>query len=244
MTKRPYLLVTATFFAFFTYTINAQTLKVNEFMASNATTIADEFGEYDDWIEIFNYGAQAVDIGGFYITDRLTNPAKHLMPTGNPATIIPPGGFLLLWADGQPEQGILHLGFKLSKDGEAVAIVAPDGVSFIDSITFGPQTTDISYGRYPNGNDNWVFFPIPTPGASNVLSSIDGFSQNNALIVYPNPVVNTAYMNKTTDVEVFSISGVYQYSAKQVNEIDFSSLPKGLYVIRTSDNQFFKIIKQ
>ena len=43
-----------------------------------------------------------------------------------------------------------------------------DGVTVLDSLTFGPQTTDISFGRIPDGCDIWIIMSNPTPGASNV----------------------------------------------------------------------------
>ena len=143
-------------------------LYINEFMASNDTTIADENGEYDDWIEIYNPNDAPVNIGGFYITDDLTDLTAWQIPDDNPdATTIPAGGFLLLWADKDTDQGPLHVNLKLSGSGEQIGLTAPNGTSIIDSLTFGEQTTDVSYGRYPDGSDNWQFFDTPTPGASN-----------------------------------------------------------------------------
>ncbi len=144
-------------------------LLINEFLASNDTTYADEHGDFDDWIELYNAGDEAIDIGGMYVTDDLTNLTKYQIPATNPdSTTIQPGAFLLLWADKQPEQGILHLGdIKLSSGGEQIGIIKSDGTTIVDSLTFGEQTTDVSYGRLPDGSDNWQFFENPTPGSSN-----------------------------------------------------------------------------
>ena len=76
-------------------------------------------------------------------------------------------GALVLWADKQPEQGVLHVNIKLSSGGEQIGLTDPNGTTVIDSLTFGPQTTDVSYGRLPDGSDNWQFFQNPTPGAPN-----------------------------------------------------------------------------
>ncbi|MCB2380503.1 lamin tail domain-containing protein, partial [Hymenobacter sp. BT635] len=153
-----------------TNTVPAVTgLFINEFLASN-TKVADEFGEFDDWIEIYNSGTQPVDIGGFYITDALSNPAKYQIPTTNPTlTTIPAKGFLLLWCDEQLFQGVRHIGIKLGAGGEQIGLFQPNGtaVTALDTYTFGPQTTDISVGRQSDGAPNFVSFTVPTPEASN-----------------------------------------------------------------------------
>jgi len=91
------------------------------------------------------------------------------IPTTFPdSTTINPGEYLIIWADKEPEQGILHLDdVKLSGDGEDIGLTAADGTTIIDSYTFGAQTTDVSEGRLPDGTDIWEFFTVPTPGASN-----------------------------------------------------------------------------
>jgi len=149
----------------------APTLLLNEFVADNDSTgFADEAGETDDWIEIYNSGSESIDIGGMYITDDLSNLRKALIPATDAATTtIQPGGFLILWADNDPEQGVLHLDWKLSGDGEDIGLVAPNGsgIVLIDSVTFDLQTEGVSQGRDPDGSDTWMFFDAPTPGASN-----------------------------------------------------------------------------
>ncbi len=142
---------------------------INEFLASNDTCFADEHGDYDDWIEIYNGGNIAGDIGGMYFTDDLEDLMNSQIPTTYPdSTTIYPGEFLIIWADKEPEQGILHLDdVKLSGDGEQIGLTDVDGTTILDSLTFGVQTADISYGRLPDGTDTWEFFTVPTPGTSN-----------------------------------------------------------------------------
>ncbi len=146
----------------------APVLFINEFMASNDSCCADNYGEYDDWIEIYNPGSEPVDIGGMYISDDKTDLTAWQIPATDPdSTTIPAGGFLVLWADKQPEQGILHVNIKLSSKGEDIVLTAPNGTTIIDSLTFGTQTTDVSMGRLPDGSNHWEFFNNPTPGAPN-----------------------------------------------------------------------------
>ena len=144
-------------------------LAINEFMASNDSFIQDPQGGYDDWIEIHNYGAYATDIGGMYLTDDLSVPTKWHIPDTNPAlTTIPAGGFLLIWADGSMTDDGLHANFRLRAGGEEIGLFDIDGATVVDSIMYSEQTTDISYGRYPDAGENLRFFGQPTPGATNL----------------------------------------------------------------------------
>lgn len=142
------------------------TLRINEFMASNKTTLADpdEPGAFEDWIEIYNPGDTAVDLSGMYLTDNLANPTKWQAPQG---VTIPAGGFLLLWADNDTSQGPTHTNFQLDADGEEIALFHTDGATLIDSVTFGKQEADAPYGRIPDGGDKWATLSRATAGASN-----------------------------------------------------------------------------
>jgi hypothetical protein len=143
-------------------------LVINEVMASNTVTVRDPQGEYEDWIELHNMGDTPVDLGGMYLTDDPNEPTKWQFPTGQAGlTTIAPGGYLLVWADGEPAEAGLHTGFKLDAAGEAVALFDIDGTTLIDSMTFPALTHDLSYGRYPDATGEWGYCGTPTPGATN-----------------------------------------------------------------------------
>ena len=113
-------------------------LVINEFMASNSSTARDPQGQYDDWIEIHNFGTVAIDVGGFYLTDNLSNPVKWRIPDRiSSLTIIPPQGYIVIWADNDITDAGLHADFKLDAAGEEIALFASDGSSLIDSVVFG-----------------------------------------------------------------------------------------------------------
>ncbi|MEI6342636.1 MAG: lamin tail domain-containing protein [Verrucomicrobiota bacterium] len=143
---------------------------VNELLASNTSVLADPAdGDFDDWIELYNLSTAPADLSGYFLTDNLANKTASVLPAG---TIVPPGGFLLVWADGETSQtdvsrGWFHAGFSLARGGEAVGLFAPDG-SLVDGFAFGPQTNNVSLGRYPDGPGNDLM-PIegPTPEAFN-----------------------------------------------------------------------------
>ena len=141
---------------------------INEFMAANSSTITDNKGDYDDWIEIYNPGGIPSNIGGMYITDDLNEPGKWQIPTNAPTqTTIPAHGYLILWADSETTEGPNHVDFKLAKEGEAIGLYRSDHSTLVDSIEFDGQTSNISFGRYPDGANNWRFMSTPTPGAQN-----------------------------------------------------------------------------
>ncbi len=141
-------------------------LVINEFLAANTSINTDEAGEYDDWVELYNAGDAAVLLDGMYLSDNLTDPQKWAFPAG---VSIPAGGYLLIWCDGQPGQGALHTSFKLAREGEELGLFDSDanGNVALDTLTFGLQSDNISYGRTPDGGSAWVFFTTPTPGGSN-----------------------------------------------------------------------------
>jgi hypothetical protein len=143
-------------------------LVINEIMALNKTAVTDEYNEFDDWVELYNAGTDTIDIGGFYISDDLNLLTKCRVPDDKSAqTTILPDSFLVIWFDGQTLQGPLHTCCKLTGSGEDVVITEDDGETIINHYTYGPQTTDYSIGRSPDGSNHWELFDKPTPGASN-----------------------------------------------------------------------------
>jgi hypothetical protein len=140
---------------------------INEFMASNTKTVADPQNQYDDWIELYNSGTAAVDLGGMYLTDDPENKAQWPFP---PKTFIAANGYLLIWADGDVGDSGLHANFKLSADGEQIGLYAADGTTQLDYVEFGPQYPNVSFGRFPDGSDSWRYSGMPTPGASSSRS--------------------------------------------------------------------------
>jgi hypothetical protein len=144
-------------------------LAINEFLASNDTTLADEFGEFDDWVEILNAGDQAVELAGLHLSDDAASPARWTFPE----VTLGAGEYLIIWCDDDPEQGPLHTNFKLSASGETILLstAAADGLLPIDQVDFDEQSADISYGRYPDGSETWAYFDVPTPGAANFVQT-------------------------------------------------------------------------
>ncbi len=142
-------------------------------MADNKHTIGNPLnGAFDDWFELYNPGTNDVDLGGYYLTDTLTEKTKFQVPN-NGHYLVPAGGFCVVWADNNNSQNStnrpeLHANFALSKSGEALGLFAADGTT-IDAVTFGAQASDVSQGRFPDGAANIYSMPTPTPGAANIV---------------------------------------------------------------------------
>jgi len=156
------------------------TLVINEFMADNGNFFFDNYGDDDDWIEIYNYGSYPIDIGGMYITDNANDADPWQIPEDAPdETTIPARGYLILWADndeGPPStggQGPLHTDFALSRGGGEDIVLLDWDRNLVDSILdFGPQGENNSYGRLPDAGIEWRVFVDdtqmpPTPRQSN-----------------------------------------------------------------------------
>ncbi len=139
------------------------TLVINELMASNDSTLEDpdEPGEYPDWIEIYNYGNDAITLTGMYLQD---DNNLWQIPTG---ISIQPGAYVLFWADDDDEQGDYHTTLKLDKDADEITLLAYDGETIVDTISFSGQSTDISYGQYPDASQDWYTMDLPSPEQTN-----------------------------------------------------------------------------
>ncbi len=145
----------------------AQSIFINEFMASNTATITDpEYQEYGDWIELYNAADSSVNLKGYSITDLLSQPRKYVFPAD---IIIPPKGYKIIWADDKTTAN--HANFKLSASGESIGLFSPEG-QVIDTLVFGSQQTDISYGRFPDGASTWYKLSPSSPGAPNNESQV------------------------------------------------------------------------
>ena len=221
-------------------------LYINEFMASNDFSFPGPQGDYPDWIEIYNPGTEAVMLGGYFMSDDLVDPAAmYQISDAYPDSVtVEAGGFIVFYANKEEASSVLNLDFKLSGGGEQIGLWNADQI-FMDSLTYGEQITDTSYGRFADGTDNWFFMPEITPGATNLNTmSIDeiedyvSVSQN-----YPNPfsaVTNIQFTLERPDqvsIKVFDVRGTlitvladdnYTQGVHTI-QWDASAMPAGYY---------------
>ena len=152
-----------------TINIHNGIIKINEFVAKGSNNI-NEYGMTSDWFELYNPSSSAINMsnGKWYVSDDLNSPRKYAMP----AVTLEPHGFLVVWCDGMNKFGTqVHSNFALSASGEQIGIfyTTPDqSMMVVDSLTYPLMTEKAySYGRLPDGSDNWTYFARPTPGVQN-----------------------------------------------------------------------------
>jgi hypothetical protein len=166
MKKISYVTITLILFVSFsckkTYEIPDSDVVINEVMPVNSTTIADQNGEYDDWIELYNLSSVSIDLSGYFLTDSKKNLSKWRFPSG---TVIVATSYLIVWADEDTTQAGLHTNFKLSSAGEDVILSKPDN-TMTDKVTYPDQTLQLSYSRVPNGKGDFIW-QTPTYNISN-----------------------------------------------------------------------------
>lgn len=221
-------------------------LVVNELMASNETTQADQDGEFDDWIELYNNTNTAILLDGFHLSDDPDEPTKWAFPAG---TTIAANDYLIIWADGDVDQAGLHADFGLSGGGESVLIIDAD-TALIDQIDYPEQTDDISYGRFPNGIGDFADM-TPTFNAENndgIVSTRYPDLVGAELTLYPNPARETfnikleqAYVNDLV-LKLYGADGRLHFSGVIAQggtsyAVNVSDLPKGLYLLAVADGR-------
>ncbi len=227
-------------------------LVINEFMAQNTRTIMDPAdGDWDDWVEIYNSADTAVAMNGMFLTDNLASPQKWQFPD----TSLPAKSFLLVWTDNEAAQGKLHTNFALSRNGEQIGLFAPlaAGNAPIDTLSFVAQKSDTSYGRTTDGASTWRFFATPTPGRSNVSTSVQSRDAQQPLPetfrlekVWPNPAKSFANVRMhfsqagVYEVEVFDVLGRSVWRQDRLRaagglhdfNLPLAGLQRGVYFVR------------
>lgn len=133
-------------------------LVINELSSSNDGNAVDEFGNADDWLELVNPGTEGVELKGLTLH---TGSTRAALPSG----IIGPGSRILLWADGQPSQGPLHLPFKLKASGFSLSLRRCDET--LDRVDVPRLQTNSSFARFPDTTGKPSVCRYATPNRDN-----------------------------------------------------------------------------
>jgi len=195
---------------------NLEGLRLNEIQSVNDITIADGYGQFDDWLEIYNGTGFDCDLGWIHLSDDPDILSGYRFPAG---TEVPAGGFLLVWMDGEWWQDGLHVPWRLSSQNDSLYIsseipesTGSGGLHLLDSLRFGRVGTDRSYGRIPDGSGQWELMEIPTPGTSNSGGSPSG-GYLHVSYPFPNPVrqgyaaIDVTVDGGLTEVLVYDLAG-------------------------------------
>lgn len=213
---------------------------LNELMASNTTAHLDEAGEADDWCELYNTGATAVQLSSYALSDDPSNPGKWPLPE----LVINPGDWVLFWLDQDLDQGALHANFQLDADGEELGLYRFDEAwEQVDHITFASLLTDRSFGRETDGTPNWVDFSTTTPDASNAGGVVGIPSGSVTREVWPNPTHGQLWLDAPSDGEILDAHGKLLRTFQGASTISLADLPDGVYLIRTGA-QVYRVLKR
>ncbi len=213
-------------------------LQINEVMSQNTSTLADEAGDFDDWIELHNLGPSNVNMSNMFITDEFGNWNKRALPP----VIAQAGTFRLLWADDQPEQGNAHLNFRLSDNGETIWLIRYElgAPRIVDGVAYPDIPADFSFGRVTESSSSFIEFAYSTPLAPNGVVNVQE-SEESEIIVYPNPSNSLVYFTQPAGrAQLYSPEGRLVLEQINSESMDVADFPTGIYILRL-DNQFYRI---
>jgi len=219
--KRRILFLVATAIILSAFPLFSQTLVINELMPANLSTIADEDGDYNDWIEVYNPSGSAINLNGYFLSDDENNNVKWSFPN----ITIAPYNFVFIFASGK-DRSIPgeepHTNFKLKSSGEPVVLSNPQGV-IIDQIIPDSIPTDISFGRQPDGNSSWYFFNDPTPGSVNNTQGYAGIADPPVFSINGGPYVGSVSVELTSSVPQSQIYYTTDGSVPSINSFLYTS---------------------
>jgi predicted extracellular nuclease len=81
-----------------------ESIIINEISAGEQTSIYDEDGDFSDFIELYNTSDQAVDIGGYFLSDDSEKTSKFVLPDYT----MQPGEYLVIFASGKTSRAGIH----------------------------------------------------------------------------------------------------------------------------------------
>lgn len=217
-------------------------IQINEVMPNNFSTIPDETGEFNDWIELYNSGNLNVNLSPFYLTDEINNWNKWKLPSLN----LFQNDFKIIWADDQPEQGTSHTNFQISANGETIWLIRyeNDAPRIVDAIYIPACVVDESYGRENETSEEWIYFNPATPDAPNMIVSVEE-SNLSKLQVFPNPAQDVIHFtNEIETLQVFDVTGRFITSKQKIRSLDTSGFQNGLYIFHINTETFPVVISR
>ena len=159
--------------AFFSLNSFSQII-INEYSAANYDDFNDNYGQNEDWFELYNTSGTAINLNGYYVSDKNNNLTKWQFTSD---VNINPNEHLVVFCSGRDEinGGNIHTSFKLhqTKGNEWIILTDPDGITVTDSVFIKPCLTNSSRGKLNYTDDSKGVFTTPSPGAINSGGYID-----------------------------------------------------------------------
>ena len=145
------------------------TILISEVLAKNMAYLPDGDGDFSDWIELYNAGAQPVNLKGWYLSDNSSDPEKWSFPDFE----IHPGERKILFCSGKGTvaNDEVHTNFTLAATGESLTLSTYLGIT-MDTVTFGQAETNQSFVFESDA----VLHFVPTPGYPNTEDGYHAFS--------------------------------------------------------------------
>ena len=202
--------------------------------------LADQNGEYDDWVELYNSSSNDIDLYGFHLSDNENDLTKWTFPNVS----ISANGYLIIWCDtaGGTQSG-LHTTYRLSADQEEVYLSDPSG-NTIDAVHYVNMIADKGYARVPNGTGAMQYQTQTHDATNQNGTGISDVHVSGNMRIYPNPSNNRIYvLGATQGVSVFNMIGQEVFAKQEVKSVDISNWESGIYFVK-SGNSVVKIIKQ
>ena len=147
-------------------TLATAVLVINELMASNAGMVMSPAINFDSWIELYNPGDQAVNLGGMYLSDDASNLKLWQMPSDIGS--VPAKGFKVIWL-GSNNIKDTQASFKLDCDGGTIYLSNANGQLLVSQV-YPEAMSRTAWARQTDGGNEWGWTADATPGATNATA--------------------------------------------------------------------------
>ena len=213
----------------------AQSLVINEIMASNVDEFVSPAFQFDGWIELYNPSDKGVTLSGLWLSNDPTNTKMWRTTPAN--GVLPAKGYKVIWFENS-ELCPSNANIKLDVDGGQI-IISDDNGTVIASASYPASLERISFARTTDGGDIWANTDKPTPGKSN-SSSTFGSAQLSAPVVSAGSQVFTSTMNITVDIPS-GTSLRYTTDGTLPTETNGKSSSTGVFSISSTTNFRFRL---
>jgi len=181
----------------------------------NSPKIIDD--DFVDWLELYNNGTTSVNLKGWALTDNSSKLDKWIFPNVSIAA----GDYLLIFCDEENiTSSYLHTNFKLTKDGEYLALLNNGSIISEFAPSFPQQSFFHSYGWSEESN-SYLYFSNSTPGKKNtgetfpgivatpIINKDPGFYAPNVIISITSATQNAEIRYTTNGSEPTESSSLY-----------------------------------